>query len=154
TGKELVARELHRLSDRASMPCITTNCAAIVETLFDAEMFGHSRGAFTGAHQGRVGLAEQAHCGNLFPDEIGDLPLSGQAKLLRLLECGEMRRVGSETVRQIDIRVVAATNQDLVRLRIEGGFREDLYWRLNGAILELPPLRTRTVDIPILAASF
>jgi len=154
TGKELVARAIHEASDRASGPFIAVNCAAIPATLLEAELFGHERGAFTGAAAARKGKFELAHGGTLFLDEIGDLELALQAKLLRALERGEVQPLGSEKPRQVDVRIVTATNRNL-RARMEAGqFREDLYWRVNVITLELPPLRERRGDLPLLVRHF
>jgi DNA-binding NtrC family response regulator len=154
TGKDLVARALHRLSPRAERPFVSVNCSAIVETLFESELFGHVRGAFTGATEHRVGLFERASGGVLFLDEIGELPLTMQAKLLRVLETGEVLRVGSSDPRRVDVRVIAATNRPLEREVREGRFRADLYYRLNVVELAVPPLRDRKDDIPALVRHF
>ena len=146
TGKELVARAVHRLSSRADGPWVAVNCAAIPETLLEAELFGHMRGAYTGAVQARPGLFEQADGGTLFLDEIGDLPLAVQGKLLRALEERSVRRLGATRDTSVDVRIVAATAQPLAPPR----FREDLYYRLAVVRLELPPLRARAEDIPLL----
>ncbi len=154
TGKELVARALHRLSRRRDRPFLTVNCSAIVETLFESELFGHARGAFTGAVEARAGLFERAHGGVLFLDEIGELPPNMQAKLLRVLETGEVAKVGSRDTRRVDVHVVAATNRMLDREVREGRFRADLFYRLNAVDLPVPPLRERLEDVPLLARSF
>lgn len=147
TGKELVADAVHRLSARASKPMVVLNCAAIPETLLEAELFGHTRGAFTGAVQARTGRIEAANGGTLFLDEIGEMPLAVQAKLLRFLECGELQRVGDNSVVRVDVRVIAATHQDLERRVAEGSFRLDLYHRLAVFPVEVPPLRERMSDL-------
>ena len=154
TGKELVARALHELSARREGPLTVVNCAAIPDSLMESELFGHEKGAFTGAHERRAGLAAAAHGGTLFLDEIGELPLPAQARLLRLLEAKEIRPVGSEKSRQVDIRLVAATNRDLPRMVTEGRFREDLYYRLKVLEIHLPPLRERGDDVMELATFF
>jgi two-component system response regulator HydG len=154
TGKELVARALHRLSRRRDRPFLTVNCSAIVETLFESELFGHARGAFTGALEARAGLFERAHGGVLFLDEIGELPPNMQAKLLRVLETGEVAKVGSRDTRRVDVHVVAATNRTLEREVREGRFRADLFYRLNAVDLPVPPLRERLEDVPLLAQAF
>lgn len=150
TGKELVARALHRLSPRAQHPMIAVNCAAIPETLIEDELFGHEKGAFTGAHSVRKGLVEAADQGTLFLDEIGELPLEAQARLLRLLQEKEIRRIGTHQTRKVNLRLVAATHRDLAQMVQEGSFRTDLYFRLNVVALQLPPLRERLDDLPAL----
>lgn len=147
TGKELVARALHNLSKRAKAPMISVNCAAIPETLIESELFGHEKGAFTGAVTARTGLVEAADGGTLFLDEIGELPLEAQARLLRVLQEGEIRRVGSVQSQKVDVRLVAATHRDLKALAKTGGFREDLYYRLHVIALHLPALRDRENDV-------
>src|SRR5690554_4262666 len=147
TGKELVARALHNLSKRAKAPMISVNCAAIPESLIESELFGHEKGAFTGAVSARTGLVEAAHGGTLFLDEIGELPLEAQARLLRVLQEGEIRRVGSVQSQKVDVRLVAATHRDLKSLAKTGGFREDLYYRLHVIALHLPALRDRENDV-------
>jgi two-component system response regulator HydG len=154
TGKELVARALHASSRRAGGPFVPVNCAAITETLLESELFGHARGAFTGATKARRGLFEEAHGGTLFIDEIGETTPGFQAKLLRALQDGEIRRVGESVTVQVDVRVVAATNQDLRRAIAERRFREDLFYRLAVVPLRIPPLRERRGDVPLLAAHF
>ena len=146
TGKELVARALHEQSQRREAAIVTVNCAAIPETLIESELFGHEKGAFTGADSARTGLVEAADGGTLFLDEIGELPQAAQARLLRVLQNGEIRRVGSEKSRQVDIRLIAATHRDLKQLVQEGAFRSDLYFRLRVMELNLPPLRERGDD--------
>jgi DNA-binding NtrC family response regulator len=148
TGKEVAARMVHRLSPRAGGPFITVNCAAIPGELFESELFGHEKGAFTGASKSRPGKFELAHRGTLFLDEIGDMPLPMQAKLLRVLETGEVERVGAAAPRRIDVRVVAATNRDLERNAKRGEFREDLFHRLNVVPVRLPALSERMEDFP------
>jgi two-component system response regulator HydG len=154
TGKELVARALHQLGPRRERRFVTVNCSAVVETLFESELFGHVRGAFTGATDNKSGLFELADGGTLFLDEIGELPLSLQAKLLRVLELGEVHRVGSLDPRTVNVYVVAATNRDLRAEVAAGRFRSDLYYRLNIVEVALPPLRDRREDIPYLTAAF
>jgi DNA-binding NtrC family response regulator len=154
TGKELVARALHRLSPRASRPFVALNCAAIPESLLEAELFGHARGAFTGAVQGRVGRIEAAHGGTLFLDEIGEMPLALQAKLLRFVESGELQRVGENEPVRVDVRIVAATHRSLARLAREGGFRADLYYRLAVFLIRTPALAEHEEDLPRLMAHF
>jgi DNA-binding NtrC family response regulator len=151
TGKELVARAVHEHSPRHDAPLIAVNCAAIAEGLIEAELFGHERGAFTGAVTAREGLVESAHGGTLFLDEIGELPAAAQGRLLRVLQEGEIRRVGSSRVAQVDIRLIAATNRDLAQLVEERLFRRDLYYRLRVMEISLPPLRERGPDIAALA---
>ncbi|SFC34113.1 DNA-binding transcriptional response regulator, NtrC family, contains REC, AAA-type ATPase, and a Fis-type DNA-binding domains [Marinospirillum celere] len=151
TGKELVARALHQLSPRHSAPLISVNCAAIPETLIESELFGHEKGAFTGANTSRNGLIEAADGGSLFLDEIGELPLEAQARLLRVLQEGEIRRLGSVESRKVDVRLLAATHRDIKTLVDQGKFRLDLYYRLNVVELELPCLSERGDDILLLA---
>jgi DNA-binding NtrC family response regulator len=152
TGKELVAKALHRASARADKPLVTINCAALPETLLESELFGHEKGSFTGAVAAKQGLFELADGGTLFIDEIGELAGSLQAKLLRVLEDGSMRRIGSVKERRVDVRLLAATNRNLEQEVADGGFREDLYYRINVMSLELPPLRERKGDIALLLA--
>jgi DNA-binding NtrC family response regulator len=154
TGKELIARAIHDNSPRASRPFVAVNCSAIPETLIESELFGHVKGAFTGAQTFRRGLLEEADAGTCFFDEVGDLPLSGQAKLLRALQDGHIRRVGSNEPRALDFRVIAATHRDLYNLTKTGRFREDLLYRLNTVTIVLPPLRERPEDIMLLAEFF
>jgi two-component system, NtrC family, response regulator HydG len=154
TGKELAARAMHKLGPRSAKRFVTVNCSAVVETLFESELFGHVRGAFTGATDHKAGLFETADGGTIFLDEVGELPLSVQAKLLRVLENGEVQRVGSLEPRKVDVRLLAATNRDLRADVAAGRFRGDLYYRLNIAEVMLPPLRTRREDIPYLTAAF
>jgi len=154
TGKELIARSLHVQSRRAQQPFVPVNLGAIPDTLVESELFGHARGAFTGATSERRGLIEAADRGTLFLDEIGDMPPLSQVKLLRVLENGEVRRVGDDTPRHVDVRVIAATHRDLMAEIGKGRFREDLYYRLNVVQIELPPLRERREDIGLLASYF
>ncbi|HEY0094892.1 MAG TPA: sigma-54 dependent transcriptional regulator, partial [Archangium sp.] len=154
TGKELVARALHECSQRADKPFIPVNCAAISKELIESELFGHEKGSFTGAATARKGAFEEADGGTLFLDEIGELPVDLQAKLLRALESGEIKRVGASKPSHVDVRVVAATNRDLMAAARDGRFREDLYYRLCVVPLHLPPLRNRRSDILGLAEHF
>ncbi|BDG03041.1 sigma-54-dependent transcriptional regulator [Anaeromyxobacter oryzae] len=153
-GKELVARALHVTSRRGDKPFVPVNCAAITETLLESELFGHAKGAFTGATRARRGMFEEANAGTLFIDEIGETAPGFQAKLLRALQEGEIRRVGESTPVQVNVRVIAATNQDLRRAIVEKRFREDLFYRLNVVPIRIPPLRERRDDIPLLAGHF
>jgi DNA-binding NtrC family response regulator len=158
TGKEVVARAVHRLSERAGKPFAVLNCAAIPEALLEAELFGHTRGAFTGAVQSRTGRIEAAHGGTLFLDEIGEMPMALQAKMLRFLECGELQRVGDNETMRVDVRVIAATHQPLEKLASSAGaertFRLDLYHRLAVFPVEVPSLRERMDDLKLLAEHF
>ncbi|APS00904.1 Fis family transcriptional regulator [Pajaroellobacter abortibovis] len=154
TGKELVSRALHRLSSRAEGPFIRVNCAAIPRELIESELFGHEKGAFTGAQHRKRGLFEQAHRGTLFLDEIGDMDLVAQAKVLRALQSGEILRVGSEQGMHVDVRVLAATNKNLLQEVEKGKFREDLFFRLHVFPIHCPSLRERVEDIPLLAQAF
>src|SRR5206468_3803900 len=151
TGKELVANAVHANSGRAGRPFLKVNCAALSPTLLESELFGHEKGAFTGAVARRAGRFELAHEGTLFLDEIGDLDLDLQAKLLRVLQTGQFERVGGSELVQTDVRIISATNRDLPALIAGGRFREDLWYRLNVLTIELPPLRERRDDIPLLA---
>lgn len=153
-GKELVARELHQRSDRHDQNFVAIDCCTIQESLFESEVFGHEKGAFTGANRSKKGLIETAQDGTLFMDEIGEITPAIQAKLLRVLETGSFRRVGSTRDRQTNVRIVAATNRDLEAMVTEGKFRHDLLFRLNAFTITMPPLRTRTEDIPALVEHF
>jgi transcriptional regulator with GAF, ATPase, and Fis domain len=154
TGKELIANVIQRISSRHDAPYIKVNCGAVPDTLIDSELFGHEKGAFTGAFSGRPGRFEQAHGGTLFLDEVGDMPLQAQTRLLRVLQDGIVQRVGSTKVRSVDVRIIAATHRNLEAMVREGSFREDLYYRLNVFPLRMPPLRVRTEDIPSLIHYF
>jgi len=154
TGKELIARAIYQHSPRAKAPFIAINCAAIPENLLESELFGHERGAFTGADQRRIGRFEQANKGTLFLDEIGDLPPNTQVKLLRVLQQQTFQRVGGVEAISVDVRIIAATHRNLEEMIREGKFREDLFHRLNVVCLQLPPLRERREDIPILVQHF
>lgn len=154
SGKELVARAIHVASDRAAGPFLAENCGALPEGTLESELFGHERGAFTGAAQRRKGLFEMAHGGTLFLDELGEAGAKVQVRLLRVLEDGVLRRVGGEQEVRVDVRIVAATHRDLGRMVREGAFREDLYYRLKGAVLEVPPLRERMADLEELVVHF
>ncbi len=154
TGKELVARSLHVLSKRAGGPFVPVNVGALPDSLIESELFGYTKGAFTGANADHPGLVEEAHHGTLFLDEIGDMPLSSQVKLLRTLENNEVRRLGENTPRLVDVRIIAATHRDLQTLVADGRFRGDLYYRLNVVQLELPALRERAEDVGLLASYF
>ncbi len=154
TGKELVARALHALSPRAAKPFVVVNCAAIPETLLESELFGYTRGAFTGAVQSQLGRIPAAHGGTLFLDEVSELPLGMQAKLLRFLEQKEIQRLGSCEITRVDVRVLAASNADLASRAVRGEFRQDLFYRLSAFPIELPPLAERRTDIVPLAEHF
>lgn len=151
TGKERVARALHEHSSRGAGPFVAVNCAAFDPSLLVGELFGHERGAFTGAMHTRRGLFERAHGGTLFLDEIGDLPLAAQAMLLRVLETGEVRRLGSEVIRHVHVRIVTATHRSLAKMVTAGTFRNDLFWRVFVHVLHVPALRDRRPDIPSIA---
>ncbi len=154
TGKELIARAIHFASTRKDKPLIVVNCAAISENLIESELFGHEKGAFTGAIQARRGRVEEADGGTLFLDEVGDVPLSVQVKLLRFLQFGEFQRVGSNEMRKVDVRLIAATNRNLREMIAQNTFREDFYYRLNVINIYVPPLRKRKEDIPLLIDFF
>ena len=154
TGKELVARAIHEGSPRRRRALVPVNCAAIPETLFESELFGHVRGAFTGATDSRRGKFQQADGGTLFLDEVGEVPLALQPKMLRALESREVERVGGQGVEKVDVRLIAATNRDLEKEVREGRFREDLFFRLNVVPVRIPPLRERRDDVPLLANHF
>jgi DNA-binding NtrC family response regulator len=154
SGKELVAEAVHRLSTRSRKPFVAINCAAIPEALLEAELFGHTRGAFTGAVQGRVGRIESADGGTLFLDEIGEMPLALQAKLLRFVECGELQRVGDNDTTKVDVRIIAATHQALAQQTQSGAFRSDLYYRLAVFLIRTPSLADHAEDLPLLVNHF
>jgi two-component system, NtrC family, response regulator AtoC len=154
TGKELIANLIHAQSKRAESPCVKVNCAAIPDALLESELFGHERGAFTDAVTTRIGKFEYAHGGSVFLDEIGDMSIGTQAKILRFLQEKEFQRVGTNTTMRADVRIIAATNKDIAALAEDGSFRQDLYYRLSVITLRLPPLRERRIDIPLLADHF
>jgi transcriptional regulator with PAS, ATPase and Fis domain len=154
TGKELFARAVHEASERASGPFVVVDCSGLTETLFESELFGYEKGAFTGANARKKGLVETAEGGTLFLDEMGDVPMSMQVKLLRLIESGAFRRVGSVETQQADFRLVAATHKPLQQMVADGRFRQDLYYRISAFPIHLPPLRDRAADIPMLVDSF
>jgi two-component system response regulator HupR/HoxA len=154
TGKDLVARAIHYAGSRKDARFVAQNCGALPDTLLESELFGHKRGAFTGAHEDKKGLFEHAHQGTIFLDEIGETNMSMQVRLLRVLQDGEIRPLGASDVRKVDVRVIAATNRDLRRMVSEGRFREDLYYRLRVVEISIPPLRERREDIPVLAHHF
>ena len=153
-GKELLAREVHRLSARSDEPYVSVNCAAIPEELIESELFGHEKGSFTGATERQIGKFEMAHKGTIFLDEIGDMSARAQAKVLRVLQEGEVERIGSQKTIKVDVRVIAATNKNLEQAIAEGVFREDLFFRLSVIDIEVPPLRGRVEDIPAIAGHF
>ncbi|MFZ0301535.1 MAG: sigma-54 dependent transcriptional regulator, partial [Terracidiphilus sp.] len=154
SGKEIVAEALHRLSTRSRKPFVAINCAAIPEALLEAELFGHTRGAFTGAVQGRMGRIEAADGGTLFLDEIGEMPLALQSKLLRFVECGELQRVGDNETVKVDVRIIAATHRPLAEHAQAGTFRSDLYYRLAVFLIRTPALSEHAQDLPLLVAHF
>lgn len=154
TGKELVSRAIHEIGERRNHPLVKVNCASLMESLLESELFGHVRGAYTGAYRDRIGRFEKANGGDIFLDEIGDLPLSTQVKLLRVLEEKMIERVGASTPIPTDVRFISATNRNLMRLVERGAFRKDFYFRINVIPISLPPLRERVEDIPLLAESF
>jgi len=154
TGKELIASLIQFISDRAHKPFVKVNCAALPESLLESELFGHEKGAFTGAYQRRIGKFELANGGTIFLDEIGDMSLSTQAKILRVLQDREFSRLGGNQLIKVDVRIIAATNKDLVKEIEIGNFRKDLYYRINVVTIQLPPLRERREDIPLLAEYF
>src|SRR5262249_37341678 len=154
SGKELPARSIHRASARRELPFLALNCAALPDELLASELFGHERGAFRGATARRHGLLELAHMGTLFLDEVGEMSGAMQAKLLRALDRGEIRRLGGDRTLYVDVRIIAATNKDLAKAASTGEFRHDLYYRLGVIVIEVPPLRERVEDIPLLVEHF
>ena len=154
TGKELIARLIHKSGSRKDKPFVVVNCGAIPETLMEAELFGHEKGAFTGALFKKIGLFETAHGGTIFLDEIGEMSQAMQVKFLRVLQEGTLNRIGSSKPTTVDVRVISATNKDLERMTGEGGFREDLFYRINIVQLRIPPLRERKKDVKVLAKHF
>ena len=154
SGKELAARSIHRGSARRDLPFLALNCAALPDDLLESELFGHERGAFTGATARRHGLLELAHMGTLFLDEVGEMSVAMQAKLLRALDCGEIRRLGGDRTLYVDVRIIAATNRDLAKAVSNNEFRHDLYYRLGVIVIEMSPLRERVEDIPLLVEHF
>ncbi len=154
TGKELMARSVHAMSDRSDAPIVAVNCGALPDNLLESTLFGHVEGAFTGAINDKAGLFREADGGTVFLDEVGDMPSHLQVKLLRTLETGDVLPVGADRAVQVDVRIISATNRDLEELQQQNQFREDLYWRIKGAEIHLPPLRERTGDIPLLATHF
>ncbi|HBP23708.1 MAG TPA: hypothetical protein DEA08_38760, partial [Planctomycetes bacterium] len=153
TGKELIARAVHRLSQRKDGPFVCVNCAALAEGVLESELFGHEKGSFTGATQMKRGKFEQAEGGTLFLDELGEIPLTTQVKLLRFLQEKEVERVGGSKVLKVDVRVVAATNRNLKEMIEQGSFREDLFYRINVISIEMPTLRSRREDVPMLVSA-
>ncbi|MCB0293458.1 MAG: sigma-54 factor interaction domain-containing protein, partial [Calditrichaeota bacterium] len=154
TGKELVAQAIHYASPRREKPFVVVNIAALSESLMESELFGHEKGAFTGALQRRIGRFEEADGGTLFIDEVGDIPPSVQVKLLRAIQFGEIERLGANQMLKVDVRIIAATHRDLETMLKAGEFREDLYYRLNVVSIQIPPLQRRKSDIPLLADHF
>ncbi|MGA1870694.1 MAG: sigma-54-dependent transcriptional regulator [bacterium] len=154
TGKELIARTIHYASPRKDQQCVVVNVAALSESLLESELFGHEKGSFTGAHQRRIGCFEQANKGTLFIDEVGDIPLTVQAKLLRAIQFGHIQRLGGNETINVDVRIVAATNRNIEKMVKEGQFRDDLYYRLNVVTIRVPPLRHRKSDVPLLIEKF
>ena len=154
TGKELIARAIHHASDRSDGPFIVVNCAAMPETLFESELFGHEKGSYTGAEKQRIGKFEQADGGTLFIDEVGDIPLQVQVKLLRAVQFGQIERLGGSKTIDVDVRIITATNRNLEEMIKDGEFREDLYYRFNVVAINIPPLRKRRMDIPPLTEFF
>src|SRR5690606_2975145 len=154
TGKELIAQQIHKKSNRRDKPFVAINCGALRETLLESELFGHERGAFTGAYARKIGLAEVANGGTLFLDEIGELSPGIQSKLLRFLQEGEIYRVGGKDPIRVDIRLISATNRELEKEVLRGNFREDLFYRINTIMIQMPPLRRRKEDVVLLVDHF